>query len=362
MPVYRPTRPVLALATLLMCGGALAAPKGGGGGGGGGGTPVATSCTAAGYLGKVRLNEAKTQGGGSGLDFIEILVIDNGVALDGWKLGVYNFQGNFDGVGGPGPAYIALATSKGCANSASLPCAGAAQDSPGEAHDYPTFIIYKLPNMSQDSGQFVLFAPDGGVADFISYSKTASCPTLYWSAPTGTCLNTGSCLPNFGPSGADMNRQPDGSGDWQASSSSTPGASNSGGAPSGGLGYKFRFTPTGPFCPGKTQAVSIAATWVDANGDFLAGYPAYTAYAGSNFSLSKDAAGATFTPDPPTSSDFSNGATSIQLTQALAGSVNLTATHTALPGTASSQAFTFSTSACGPARFKAPYIHLREIY
>lgn len=313
-------------------------------------TPITTACTAnTAYQNKVRLNEAKSQGGGTGFDFIEIFITGNNVQIDGWKIGLYNCNGS----GCPGPKYILLGQSNGCVNNSDSSCTASAKDYAGRTYNYPTYVTYELPNMDQHNGQFILIAPDGNLADYITYSDTSTCPALYWAAPpAGTCLNTSPCASNFNPSNADLQRTEDGSGDWTPRTATTTGGTNAGSSPnpppSGAQGYKFSFSPSSAnFCIGSPGTVTVKAVWVDSNGTPLSPEQINTTYTGTSFSWSVTGSATV------NAASWASG--QVELTVANAsGSVGLTAANTELPGTASSSGtYQFDSCPSSPAAFNA---------
>lgn len=201
--------------SVLFAGGALGA-GGGGGGGGGGSSPVSLSC---GSNTNIKLNEFNPQDGWS-----EVYVTGSGVALSGWKLQLSSNNA--------APTTINLGGGSGCINSDTSTCSP--RDNSASAFSSPTFITFADSVSSNKNSQAVLLAPDGTVADMVTFNTGSTCSYTgtYWADP-GSC-NT--CISDHSASIKDYYRVTDGSGSWgnsgpgnsSGTANGTPGSSNVG--------------------------------------------------------------------------------------------------------------------------------------
>jgi MSHA biogenesis protein MshQ len=311
---------------------------------------VNPACGSSSYANQIRLNEAKSQGGGTGLDFLEIYTTADNVSLNGWKIGVSGYTGSLPSgwtvlSSNPKTGTLSLGQSYGCIDytgdkQSFSSCSP--KDTSGSTWDYGRYILYELPNMSQQDGQFILLDPDGNAQDFVSFSSSAACSTsLYWAPPTGSCTNTATCAPNFASSNADLSRNVDATGSWQPGGSGSQGSSNTEGSPGGGAGYAFVASPTG-LCTGAAQTVTLTAVWVDSSGAILTPQTTYTAYSGTGSAAVTGSAGLS-TSSPL----FSNGVASLGMNDSLAETVTLTVANPAIPGSSSNIPIAFATCASG---------------
>ncbi len=288
------------------------------------------------FYGKVRLNEVKSQGGGSGLDFVEIYVIDNNVSLTGFKIGVSGYSGKPGGkwIESGSIATLALGNGDGCVDytgSKSGFSSCALKDNSSATWNYGRYILYDLPNMDQQSGQIVLFDSSNRIVDFVAYSSGASCDTArYWQPPSvgDSCYNVHNCITNVSASNADLSRNVDGTGEWTPrSGSGSQGTTNMPGGPAGGVGYRFQFAVS---CVANAITVTMTAVWIDVNGNFLSGNPVYTGASGAVVVSSSVA------DIVPSAASLVNGKAEFNLTGAgvqSGASVVLSAYKPELPGT-----------------------------
>ena len=302
-------------------------------------------CTAnTSYMNKVRLNEVKSQGGGSGFAFVEIYTLDNNVNLSGYKIGVSGYSGNpkspWTKEASGAIATLALGTGKGCVDhtGSSMSCTNS-NDS--QTLNYGRYVLYELPNMDQHDGQIVLLDNNGKIVDFLAYSDQSSCDTgHYWTPPASgsTCYNVSNCASGIGASNADISRSTDGTGEWmKRGSDTTQGASNAGSsAPPGGAGYKFVFNPT---CSGNNLAVQIQAVWINANGSIVSPQQTYSGATGT-LTVSINASNVTVDSTQPT---LTNGIAGVVLSGSgltPGSTIGISAVNPQIPGTATTGTLT----------------------